>query len=294
MDVEGAYRTIPVKPDHKRFVIARFRNDYYIDHNVPFGICSAHGLQGEVADATVDILYSLGIHPIIKWVDDFNLFRFPSDSGTFSASEFPNLRYNYDLPHIKNLIAPLNIPWHYKKGQDFNSLFPYLEWDLKIRTVAIPESKRIKHLSRLTSFFTKCNTHEVVKNNLQKINGSLSHLSFVLQRGRSHLSNLFLWLKSFPNEFTHRWPPPSVTTDIKWWLQALEHPPLIRYLQPPTIPTDLDIWIDASTSWGIGLLFSGKWDAWQLADDWEGTNWNINWLEAIAVEFIIGTLISNG
>jgi len=295
MDVEGAYRTIPVKPDHKRFIIVRFKNKYYIDHNVPFGAGSAHGLQGEVADATVDIFYSLYIHPVIKWVDDFNIFRFPSTSRTYSSSEFPSLRYDYDLNYVKFVIAPLRIPWHREKGQDFHSIFPYLGfmWNLSDKTVTIPEKKCSKHYSRLLTFLSKCRDHKVLKKDAQKISGSLSHLSFVLQRGRSFLANLFHWIGTFPNEFAPRYPPPSVITDLTWWLRALENTSPVRRLYPPTDPIDLDIWVDASTDWGIGITAKGKWDAWRTVEGWQGPGHDIGWLEAMAIEFLIGTLVSN-
>ena len=53
--MEGAYRTIPVKPDHKRYLIIHFDGGFYINHNVLFSLTSASGLQSEVANATIDI-----------------------------------------------------------------------------------------------------------------------------------------------------------------------------------------------------------------------------------------------
>jgi hypothetical protein len=293
MDVEGAYRTIPIKPDHKRFAIVRFGDEYYIDHNVPFGAASAHGLQGEVADATVDIYYSLGIQPVIKWVDDFDIFRYPSLVGSFSSPEFPLLRYDYDLHYIKNIIAPLNIPWHREKGQDFHSQFPYLGfwWDLTNKTVAVPEKKLQKYIYRLTEFISKCEEHSVLKKDVEKINGTLSHISFVHLRGRSRLSNLFLWHKTFSNPFAPRWPPPSVVTDLNWWLAILRNRSHVRSLVPSLPPIDIGIWVDASTGWGIGLLCDGLWDAWRLVDDWKGAGRDIGWLEAVAVEFIVSIVV---
>ncbi|KAJ2935338.1 hypothetical protein H1R20_g1756, partial [Candolleomyces eurysporus] len=68
LDIEGAYRTIPVRPDHKRFLIIKHKGLFYLNHDVPFGLRNASGLQGEVADAIVDIWHSLGVGPVIKWV----------------------------------------------------------------------------------------------------------------------------------------------------------------------------------------------------------------------------------
>jgi hypothetical protein len=112
LDVEGAYCTIPVKPNHKRYIVVHFEGLFYLDHNVPFGLTSASGLQGEVADATIDIWEYHEVSPAVN-------------DGAYYT-------YGYGLTSIKLLIAPLGIPWHKDKGQEFANTFSYLgfHWDL--------------------------------------------------------------------------------------------------------------------------------------------------------------------
>jgi hypothetical protein len=81
LDIEAAYRTIPVWPPHKQFLVVAAGNDLFIDHVFPFGLSTAGGVQGHVADATVDILSSYDLGPIKKWVDDHTFFRFPDGGG---------------------------------------------------------------------------------------------------------------------------------------------------------------------------------------------------------------------
>jgi len=71
LDIESAYRTILILPDHKHYLVVRFHDLFYIDHNLPFGASSAASIQGEVANATVDIWNHANISPTWKWVDDF-------------------------------------------------------------------------------------------------------------------------------------------------------------------------------------------------------------------------------
>ena len=159
LDMEGAYCTIPVKPNHKQYLIVHFDDLFYIDHDVPFGLASASGLQGEVADATVDIWEYHDISPAVKWVDDFNVFHFPKNDGTFHGiSDGVEYTYGYDLTSIKSVIALLGIPWHKNKGQEFLDMFIYLgcHWDLPNNTVALPSLKREKYICKLSSFISAC------------------------------------------------------------------------------------------------------------------------------------------
>ena len=141
-------------PDHKRFIVVYFEGFLYLDHNVPFGLGSASGIQGEIADATVDIWYSLDVHPVVKWVDDFTIFRFPRLNGPFSDGPF---NYAYDLKSVKHMISPLGVPWHPTKGQDFAYNFSYIgfEWDLTTKSVQLSTEKRIKHIAKVSVFLSQ-------------------------------------------------------------------------------------------------------------------------------------------
>jgi hypothetical protein len=54
---------------------------------------------------------------------------------------------------------------------------------------------------------------------------------------------------------------------------------------PRGSPLDLGIFVDASTSWGIGIIIHGKWLAFQLLPSWKVPGRDICWLETLAVEF---------
>ena len=54
------------------------------------------------------------------------------------------------------------------------------------------------------------------------------------------------------------------------------------------------MWVDASTSWGIGIIVAGAWDAWRLRSGWTGHGRDIGWAEMIAVELAARYLESVG
>lgn len=270
--------------------MVRFENIFYIDQNVPFGLASAAGLQGEIADATIDIWKHHKVSPAVKWVDDFNIFRFPrSDGPFFGISDGVEYRYGYDLTSIKSTIAPLGIPWHREKGQEFSDTFTYVGffWDLPNKTVSLPNIKREKCLRRLTRFILTYENSQVPKREAQKIIGNLSHITFVHRQGLSYMTNLYNWLSDFLNDYVPRYMRSSVLTDLKWWQVLLSETHLPRSLAPREPTRDYDIWVDASTEWGIGLLWGGRWSAWRLQDGWKGPSRDIGWLEGVAVELAI-------
>jgi hypothetical protein len=52
--------------------------------------------------------------------------------------------------------------------------------------------------------------------------------------------------------------------------------------------------VDASTSWGIGIIVQGKWAAFELIPTWKIPGRDICWLETIAVEIIAYILEAMG
>lgn len=298
MDIEAAYRGIPCAPEHKCYLVVYHDGKLYIDHNIPFGLASAAGLQGEVADATIHIWRALDVKPSKKWVDDVGLFRFPSAHGPFlGISNGEVYRYDYDLNHAKSLISLAKVPWHEKKGQPFGDTGSYVgfHWDVPHKEVVLLERKRIKYISRLSFFLTRYLDSKSPKRELERIAGFLNHAAFVYPHGRSYLSNLYSDLAAYnSNEFIPRYISRSTKSDLKWWLSALSDTPVPLNLSPLPPTRDYGIWVDASTGTGIGLLWNGRWAFWRTVRDWRGPSRDIGWLEATAIELAIRLAYSKG
>ena len=63
-------------------------------------------------------------------------------------------------------------------------------------------------------------------------------------------------------------------------------PPACRSLLPLPLH-DPDRWIDAASSWRIGLYVGGLWAAWELAPNWASSGRDIRWAEAITLEIAV-------
>jgi hypothetical protein len=151
----------------------------------------------------------------------------------------------------------------------------------------LPEKKHIKYLNKLTIFLQKYEHAQVPKRELESVIGTLSHITFVFQHGRSFMSNLYEFLTDFKNDYIPRYMRSSVISDLKWWHAILSYTHFPRSLIPPGPTRDYGIWVDASTEWGIGILWDGHWAAWRTADNWRGIKRDIGWLEGVAAEIAI-------
>ena len=78
-DVAEAYRTIPVAPGQWPGLVIRLQGEdqYAINVCNNFGLTSAGGVYGMLADAGADIFRGNGVGPLAKWVDDHIFFRIP-------------------------------------------------------------------------------------------------------------------------------------------------------------------------------------------------------------------------
>ena len=85
IDIASAFRIIPVHPDDRHLLGMKWKNEVFIDKQLPFGLRSAPVLFNAVADALEWILRKRGISHVIHYLDDFLVFGTP---GSEECSQF--------------------------------------------------------------------------------------------------------------------------------------------------------------------------------------------------------------
>jgi hypothetical protein len=288
-DIAKFHRTCPIVPDHKPWLVVQGHpGQFWIDHCNPFGLGSASSNAGMIGNAAVDIWIKEGIAPICKYEDDLEVFRFPVKNGPYKDGNF---EFMYDKVECLSRIHRLNIPWHPDKCDPafmFVSDYIGFRWDIPQRSVALPPIKRLKFLERVRIFLDRFSGHRCQLIDVDRIHGSLCHVAFVYLEGRSRLPSLSNFSATFKgNEYIRRYPPASVISDLRWWQNALLQEDVSRKLLSRGPIKDLGIFVDASTSWGIGIIIDGHWAAFKLADNWKSPGQDICWLETVAMEILV-------
>jgi len=169
-------------------------------------------------------------------------------------------------------------------------------WNLEqchVSLPVIPEQKRLKFLYCVNSFIAQYAWGCCTLRDVEKLHGSLCYISFVYPDGRSRSPSLLNFQTKFKgNEYTRLFPPPSLIMDLKWWSTRLSEMGVFWQLSPRGPPLDMGIFVDASTSWGIGIIIEGRWIGFQLATHWKIPGQDITWLETLTVEILSGIIAS--
>jgi hypothetical protein len=154
LDVDAAFQHCPITPSQQRNFIVMWEDLFYIDHNAPFGAVSSGGVFGHLADALMGIFRACDIGPAVTWVDDFLFFIFPTNTNFSDDDENWEPIFPYSLDTIFTISTELGWPWKALKTRPFNSSFRYLgfHWDLKNKTIQIPEEKKKRYLTKLENW----------------------------------------------------------------------------------------------------------------------------------------------
>jgi len=277
-----------VLPSHKPWLVVQgLPGQFLIDHAHPFGAACASSNAGMIANAVVNIWHVEGIFPVPKYEDDLKVFRIPSPMCLFHDSGF---FYDYDCADMLCCIHPWGVPWHDEKGDDhflFVTTFIGFCWDIPRKLVSLPEEKQLKFHEHVWHFLCDFKGWPCHLLNVKKIHGSLCHVAFVYM-DHSYLPSLSNFASSFHNnEVITRYPPHSMMTDLGWWLKKLEISSISRALCPRGSLQDLGLYVDASTSWGIGIIIGDSWASFQLSPTWKVPGRDICWLETLAIELLI-------
>lgn len=292
-DVDSAFRNVPTRPAQRIFLMVLINILIHINLTLDFGASPSPGIFGRIADAMVVIFLFRGIQAVLKWVDDFIFFRYPK--GRTKDGEFI---YAYDASLIWSIADKVGWPWARKKFVDFASKFTYIgfDWDLVAKDVQLPEKKKEKYRAKLEPFLTKGSM--MTRKEIDSLAGTLNHVCLVSVEGRSRMPSLYKMRASFKEDtppFVKHTVSATLAEDLKWWHETLGKEFVgLKCTVPKPVREDVSIMVDASTSWGIGLVLNGRWLAWKLKEGWKSEGRDIGWGEMVAIELAIRTLKAAG
>jgi hypothetical protein len=260
LDVDSAFRCCPITPSQQNSFVVHWDDSYYVDHNAPFGATSAGGAFGRVADAKSAILLSKKIGPSKNWVDDFAFFRFP----TAIHSNTPS--FSYSLSDIYELASELGWPWKKSKTRPFAVEFKYLGflWNLSTKTVQIPDPKKHRYLAKLQLWTSD---QKFSRKDAESLLGTLVHCSLAVPDGRSRLPSISRFATSFnhlSSPYARRLTGSGMISDLSWWHAQLSADFCGSTLSDPPPTSPIGFWVDASSSWGVGVVFGTTWDYWKV------------------------------
>ena len=250
IDIESAYRLIPVHPLDRPLLAMQWEGSIFVDPMLPFGLRSAPKIFNAVADALAWHLHQAGIPLIRHYLDDFIIVAPPCSSQCQDS-----------LTILNRECRALGVPIadHKRDGPATCLTYLGIEIDTAAGQLRLPRDK----LQRLCTLLRDWGARRsCTRKELESLIGHLSHACKVVRSGRAFLRRMLDLLHS-----VHR-PPYSrrpirlnhgFRADLGWWRLFLEKWNGVSFLlQPGRLPT-VDMTSDASGSWGCGAWHNRSW-----------------------------------
>ncbi len=245
LDLQSAYRVIPVHPDDRELLAVTWRSNIFLDAALPFGLRSAPKIFSAVADAMLFVMFLNGVGEAIHYLDDF-LFAGASDSTECAKA----------LSSALSTCAELGFPVAAEKieGPATSLSFLGIEIDTQSQELRLPQEKLARMVSELDKWASR---RAGTKRELLSLIGLLHHAASIVQPGRSFLRRL-IDLSTTAAELHHHIRLNLLArSDIAWWrtfiCQWNGHSIL------PMTPLLASVISDASGSWGCGAFCDSEW-----------------------------------
>ncbi len=238
VDIEAAYRLIPVHPDNRPLQAMTWNGSVFIDPMLPFGLRSAPKIFNAVADALNWHLEQMGIPEVYHYLDDF-------------------IGHDY-LATLEKECQTLGVPLaaHKREGPSTSLTFLGIEIDTVAGQLRLPSEK----LGRLTSTVAQWDTRKACpKQHFQSLIGLLNHACKVVRPGRTFLRRMINLLTT-----TRSSAPKTAIIRLNaefraWWSEFLAQWNGSSFFLPPQHLTQLAVTSDASGSWGCGAWHGHTW-----------------------------------
>ncbi len=262
VDIEQAYRNVPVHPGDRWLLGMEWKGQGFIDTALPFGLRSAPKIFCALSDALQWILQEKGVRHSVKYIDDFLVFGAP---GTGECAR--NLRCMETV--CKDLGLPLAA--HKREGPTEVVTFLGIELDTQKMVMRLPDDKREALREKVEKW---CKRKACKKRQLLSLIGHLAHACKVVPAGRMFLRRMINLAAARPYLGSWIRLGKEYRSDIQWWRLLLDLwngvTCSLLSLHLAHITPDVTIFTDASGSWGCGGHWEDKWFQCQWTKDWEG------------------------
>lgn len=273
LDIQSAYRIIPVHPDDRWLLGMRWKDGIYIDLVLPFGLRSAPKIFNALADALEWMLHvKVGVSHTLHYLDDF-LFLAKAEGEECKKA----------LNLAQKLFADLGVPIAPEKVKGPLPVLDFLGIildSLKLE-LRLPQDKllQLKVMVRRWSYKKACTKRELLS-----LIGHLSHACKVIKPGRPFLRRLIELSTKVTEMHHHLRLNVATRSDLHWWSYFLDHwngVGLMSLLAKR--PPDITVTSDASGSWGCGAFCDQKWFSIQWGGCWKDIHITIKELLPIVV-----------
>ena len=249
IDLKTAFRLIPVAKKDWELLGIHWRDAFYVDKQLPFGLRSAPFLFNELATAIHWVLeHNYQIPSLIHYLDDFLLVAQSETTASQNKATMLSLCSRLSIP----------LSWDKVEGPTTCLSFLGIEIDTVRWELRLPQEKltELIHLLTTWSSTTKC-----TKRQLLSLIGKLNFATKVIPAGRIFLRRLINRSTAVDAMHHHLYLNAEARADIAWWLIFLPRwngrAPI---LQPKwTLSSTLQLFTDASGSHGFGAYYQGAW-----------------------------------
>ena len=248
VDIESAYRMVPVHPSDRHLLGMEWKGNIYVDTALPFGLRSAPKIFNSVADAIEWILKARGVTNVSHYLDDF---IFIGAAGTSECQR--------NLQLVLEACAALGVPlaMHKVEGPSTCLIFLGILLDTVNMELRLPDGK-LKALSVLIKSWRGrkvCSRRE-----LESLAGHLCHACKVVRPGRRFLRGIFQLISQFPKPHYKIRLNTEFRADLEWWHSFLKEWNGVSMLYKVSLRVpDGEVWSDASGSWGCAAIHGTQW-----------------------------------
>ena len=248
VDINHAYRLLPVRPDDWPLLVYQWEGQYCVDLKLPFGLRSSASIFTDFADLICWIANNKFDLLVIHYSDDYLMFSVPDMRLAVQSKAT-----------LLNMFHYLNIPVAEQKLLGPATSLPYLgiQIDTMSMTVAVPEDKLSAILDMLPKW---CGRRTATKQQLLSLIGKLHHISLVVTPGRLFLRRLITLSTTVKHNHHHINMNSEAREDIHWWCEWLPTwnsssiIPQTRHI----LSSDICLFTDASGK-GLGAVYGEEW-----------------------------------